>query len=154
MGAAWPPSGPTMSLIHGSCSRANHKPPFKSVWSTNKIYSQWIHGPIVIHLELSTDLPTDFMPEFWHVLPLQLPLGANQCCRIVRRWNGGPSDAFPRSPGTQVTPLTSLLPTSTPMPLYTINRGCGAQWKDAPFISKLSKLLLAFQLSISYRVVV
>ena len=31
-----------------------------------------------------------------------------------------------------------------PMPLYTINRGCGARWKDAPFISKLSKLLLAF----------
>jgi hypothetical protein len=31
-----------------------------------------------------------------------------------------------------------------PMPLYTINRGCGAWWKNAPFISKLSKLLLAF----------
>ena len=26
-----PPSGPTTSLIHGSCSRANDKRPFKSV---------------------------------------------------------------------------------------------------------------------------
>ena len=30
------------------------------------------------------------------------------------------------------------------MPLYTINRGYGARWRSAPFISKISKLLLAF----------
>ena len=42
-----------------------------------------------------------------------------------------------------------------PLPsLYTINSGCGARCRSAPFIFKLSKLLLAFQLSISYRVVV
>ena len=29
------------------------------------------------------------------------------------------------------------------LPLYTINIGCGAWWRSAPFISKLSKLLQA-----------
>jgi hypothetical protein len=33
-----------------SCSRANKKHPFKSVWSTDKIWCRWIHGPIVIDL--------------------------------------------------------------------------------------------------------
>ena len=58
--------------------------------------------------------------------------------------------------GRLVPPASTNLATPYKYPpcLYTINRGCGAQQKDAPFISKLSKLLLAFQLSISYRVVV
>ena len=43
--------------------------------------------------------------------------------------------------GSLHRPLGSL---QVPPSLYTINRGCGAWWKDAPFISKPSKILLAF----------
>ena len=56
--------------------------------------------------------------------------------------------------GAPLPPSTSWLPQVPSMPLYTINRGCGPQWKESPFIFELSKLLLAFLLSISYRVVV
>jgi len=34
-------------------------------------------------------------------------------------------------PAPKSPPPTSWLPTSTPMPPYTINRGCGAQWKTS-----------------------
>jgi hypothetical protein len=65
--------GPATSLICGISSSANGKPPSKSVWSRDKICSRWIHGPIVIHLELSTDLTIDFLSKFHHVLSSQAP---------------------------------------------------------------------------------
>jgi len=69
-----PPSGPATSPIRGSYSRANHKLPFKSVLSMDKICSWWIHGPIVIDLGVSTNLPTDLHPNF------------TMCCPSNRHW--------------------------------------------------------------------
>jgi hypothetical protein len=105
------PLGPTYghatSVIHGSHSSTNGKPSFKSVWSRAKINSWWIDGPIVIDLELSTDLPSNVPAKFHHVLASQLPLGANQHRWMQRRCIQGPTSA-PRWPSI------SMLPTNTP----------------------------------------
>jgi hypothetical protein len=135
-----PTCGPATSLICGITSLANEKPPFKLVWSRDKICSQWIHGPIVIHLELSTDLPTDIPAKFHHVLASQLPLGANQHHWMLRRCIQGPISAPMPPPGTPTTCSLQVPPT----PLYTINRGVWCMVEVTPFILKQ-----AFQASLS-----
>jgi hypothetical protein len=119
-GAIMAPPGPTYhpatSLIRGSSSKANDKPPFESVWSTNEIGSQWIHGPTVIGLEASTDFPTNVLPKFHHVQQLLPPLGAVQGPTIVRRWNQGPGGAPLRPPGAQVTSTALVDAYKYPLP--------------------------------------
>jgi hypothetical protein len=128
--------GPATSLIHGISSSANRKPPSKSVWSRDKICSWWIHGPIVIHLELSTDLTTDFLSKLHHMLSSQPPWRSNQRPRMQRRCIQG-----------WAAPPCLLQPISTPTLLYTINRGVWCMVEVTPFKShsreKHSKILLA-----------
>jgi hypothetical protein len=108
-----PLGGHATSLINGSCSKANHKLPFKSVWSTDKICSRWIHGPIVIDLGASIDLPTTIPTKFHHALASQLTWRSNQHPwmqrRCIQRLTGAPMPP----PGAPWWPPTSLLPTNT-----------------------------------------
>ena len=70
---------------------------------------------------------------------------------MALRCRGGTSKGRPVPPLRHPTPQVLHRPPGClqipPMPLFTINRGCGVRWKSAPFISKLSKLLQALQLS-------
>ena len=88
--------------------------------------------------------PTDLPAKFHHVLSSQPSLRSNQHPWMQRRCIQGPAGALLPPPGALGPPPTLPLPTNTLPSLYTINSGCGARWRSAPFNSKLSKLLLAF----------
>ena len=103
-----------------------------------------IHRPTIIDLGGSNHLPN--RPTVW-ISPcaIQVTTIGSQSAPLDAKAVHPRADQRPYATAWRpLWPSTSLLPTSTPMPLYAINRGCGAQWKGAPFISKLSKLLLAF----------
>jgi hypothetical protein len=113
------------------------------VWWMAEIGWPWIHGPIVIHSGASNRLTNRLPNRILTCVASKTTIGSQL----------EPDDqeaVHPRAgrhplapPDALDAPPTSWLPTSTPS-LYTINRGCGAQWRSAPFNSKLSKLLLAF----------
>jgi hypothetical protein len=107
-----PPSCHATSPIHGS--RANPKLPFKVVWSMDKICSWWIHGPTVIDLGASTDLPATIPSKFHHVLASQPTWRSNHSATMQWRWILGPAGVPLVSPNTLVPPSTLPLPTNTP----------------------------------------
>ena len=118
----------------GAGPQASSSVHLMSVWTKGQdgvALDPWVHRQT---WRPPTDLGIDFLSKSSHMTASQPPLRANEHHRIKRRWNGA-------LPGAQGTPTDLLARLQVPrMPLYTINRGCGARWRSAPFISMLSKL--------------
>jgi hypothetical protein len=95
-GAVWPPPSATLALatspICGSYSTSSPTHWSKSVSTDGQdghAMDPWAHCH---RLGAS---PTDLPVKFHHVSPLQLPLGDNHRCWMLRWWNRGPSGALP-----------------------------------------------------------
>jgi hypothetical protein len=88
----------------------------------------WIHGPIAIHLEASTDLLTALPAKVTDLPAMQLPLGA-----IKRRWwKGGGMDSRstpPRSVDAPYLSTASLAAYKYPLPSTHYKRGSGVRWR-------------------------
>ena len=133
------------SPMHGSCSRSSPMPWFKSV-STNGqdlfIVDSWAH----CHRLGSP--PSNYQPTYCQNFDMCQACNHHWEPTIIVGLKGGGMEG-------RVAPFLGHLASKSlhwpchclpipHMPLYTINRGCEARWKEAPFISMLSKLLLAF----------
>ena len=126
-----PPSGPATSLIHGSCSSANHKLPFKSVSSMDKICSRWIHGPIVIDLGASNLLTNRLTVQILTCVASTSAIRSqpSPLDQDVVEWRAGRPPSAARCPKAPNRPPAAY---KYPHDSLHYKRGCGARWRSAP----------------------